>query len=157
MEFSVKIIWFSGKWWTKYSGKRPQPPPPPPPTPERNSLHIRLCSWLAIHWQEISSSTTSDSYHSKVCLSGFLHFHENHGADLFRPEGLLLALILDLDPGSFSFLYDGKRPELHVGLDTGIVEAAPDKTLGIFIETKRMIAHYRSNSMIVLLASEYAE
>ena len=68
---------------------------------------------------------------TEVGLGGLPHLDEDHGGDLLRCEGLLLALELDLDDGLAGLLDDLEGEVLHVGLDLGVLELAADEALGV--------------------------
>lgn len=68
---------------------------------------------------------------TEVSLGGLSHLGEDHGGDLLRSEGLLLALELDLDDGLATLVDDLEGEVLHVGLDLSVGELATDQTLGI--------------------------
>merc|ERR1712100_428144 len=64
--------------------------------------------------------------------SGLLHLDEHHGGDLLGGEGLLLTLVLDLDPGDVAIARDQLEwPVLHVGLDNRVGGLAADEALGV--------------------------
>jgi len=66
---------------------------------------------------------------TEVGLGGLAHLGENHGGNLLRGEGLLLALELNLDDWFATPVNDLEREVLHVGLDLRITELAADQTL----------------------------
>jgi hypothetical protein len=68
---------------------------------------------------------------TKVRLGGLTHLGKDHGGDLLRGEGLLLALELDLDDGLATLVDDLEGEVLHVGLDLSIGELAADEALGV--------------------------
>jgi hypothetical protein len=59
---------------------------------------------------------------AEVGLSGLPHLDEDHGGDLLRCEGLLLALELDLDDGLAGLVDDLEGEVLHIGLYLSIGE-----------------------------------
>ena len=56
---------------------------------------------------------------------------KDHRAELFRGEGLVLSLVLDLDDWLGVLVDDLEGPVLHVTLDSGLVELASNQPLGI--------------------------
>ena len=68
---------------------------------------------------------------AEISFSRLLHFGQNHGRDLFRVEGLLFILVLDFDLWFGAVVDDLEWPMLHVGLDIGVVEFAPDQAFGV--------------------------
>ena len=68
---------------------------------------------------------------TEISLSSLLHLGEDHGGDLLRGESLGLVLVLDLELGLGGFINHGEGPVLHVSLDSGVLELAPDQSLGV--------------------------
>merc|ERR1712188_47264 len=65
-------------------------------------------------------------------LGGLLHLDEHHGGYLLGGEGLLLTLVLDLDPGDVAIArFQREWPVLHVGLDNRVGVLAADEALGV--------------------------
>ena len=68
----------------------------------------------------------------EVGLGDLTHLREDHGGDLLGLELLLLPLVLHLDDGRAAGTGDDREgPVLHVALDAGVAELAPDETLGV--------------------------
>ena len=68
---------------------------------------------------------------TKVRLGGLTHLGEDHGGNLLRGEGLVLALELDLDDRLATLVDDLEGEVLHVGLDLSIGELAANEALGV--------------------------
>jgi hypothetical protein len=68
---------------------------------------------------------------AKVRLGGLTHLGEDHGGDLLRSEGLVLALELDLDDRLATLVDDLEGEVLHVGLNLSIGELAANEALGV--------------------------
>lgn len=62
-------------------------------------------------------------------MRGPIYLAKDHGRDLLRGEGLLLAEVLDLDFGLVvTLLHNLERPGLDVLLHGGVVESASNET-----------------------------
>lgn len=68
---------------------------------------------------------------TKVRLSSLPHLSQDHGGNLLRSEGLLLALELNLDDRLAALLNNLEGEVLHIRLDLSVVELAADQTLGV--------------------------
>mmetsp|Transcript_19214 Transcript_19214/g.40126 ORF Transcript_19214/g.40126 Transcript_19214/m.40126 type:complete len:150 (-) Transcript_19214:402-851(-) len=64
-------------------------------------------------------------------LGRLLHFGEYHGGHFLWVKLLLLALELHLDHRLRPLIYHLERNQLHVLLDCGVLELAPDEALGV--------------------------
>jgi hypothetical protein len=69
---------------------------------------------------------------AEVRLRNGLHLAKHHRGDLLRGEALGLALVVDLDDRLVGVTADDlERPQLHVRLDDGVLELAPDQALRV--------------------------
>lgn len=68
---------------------------------------------------------------TEIGLRHLAHLGEHHRADLLGREGLALPLVLHLYLGFAAVADHAEGPVLHVSLDLGVVELAPDQAFGV--------------------------
>ncbi|MCI4384903.1 hypothetical protein PGIGA_G00044110 [Pangasianodon gigas] len=103
------------------------------PQDVQSSNHSSIFSGLSLRVIEVGRNSNNSICYplSKIGLCNFLHFHQNHGGDLFRVKGLLLPFVLDLNLRLASIAGHLERPMLHVRLYNWVVKLPANQPLGI--------------------------